>query len=402
VARNKVFLRSLDGSRFRRVEQAGGRVWRRIRVALFVGAVLSPLLSFDASAAPGVRDRGPWHIQSSPSPGTYDRLYGTAAIDPEDVWAVGRYIDKDDVSRTLIEHWNGTSWGISSNAVSRRENSYLFGVAATPHAPDLWAVGYTANLAGSNYQTLVEHSVGRSWSAVATTGPGLLAGVAALSPDDVWVVGDVGGDTGTTQTLTEHWDGTQWSVVSSPDPGGFGDGLAAVTAISANDVWAVGSAGTTKFNSGALVEHWNGEQWQAVPTPPIGEDSDLRDIAAVSANDIWAVGVYDLAYALVEHWDGRHWRIVSTPNPTNDDILQGVAALSPTDVWAVGSEGGTDDLTMQWDGTDWSIVPSPHRPDALNSLASVSVDVQGGLWATGFDLSLDSYAYGTLIEHAVP
>jgi hypothetical protein len=30
----------------------------------------------------------------------------------------------------------------------------------------------------------------------------------------------------------------------------------------------------------------------------------------------------------------------------------------------------------------------------------VSVDVQGGLWATGFDLNLGSYAYDTLIEHA--
>jgi hypothetical protein len=30
----------------------------------------------------------------------------------------------------------------------------------------------------------------------------------------------------------------------------------------------------------------------------------------------------------------------------------------------------------------------------------VSVDVRGGLWATGFALNLDSYAYDTLIEHA--
>jgi hypothetical protein len=382
------------------MEEPRARIWMRICLALCVVALLSLLVSFDASATPKGPDRGPWHIQASPSPGTYDRLYGTAAIDPEDVWAVGRYIDKADVSRTLIEHWNGTSWGISANAVLGQENSYLFGVVAAPHSSDLWAVGYTASRAGTNYQTLVEHSMGRRWRVAANTGPGVLAGVAALSPDDVWAVGDVGGDTGTTQTLTEHWDGTQWSVVSSPDPSGFGDGLAAVSAISGKDIWAVGSAGTTKFNSAALVEHWNGEKWQVVPTPPIGEDSDLRAVAAFSANDIWAVGVYDLAYTLVEHWDGRSWRIVSTPNPTNDDILQGVAALSPTDVWAVGSEGGTNNLTMQWNGTDWSIVPSPHRRDALNSLASVSVDVQGGLWATGFDLNLGSYAYDTLIEHA--
>ena len=112
----------------------------------------------------------------------------------------------------------------------RVRRTAIYSESPPPHAPDLWAVGYTATAADTNDQTLVEHSAGRRWSSWADTGPGLLAGGAALSPDDVWAVGDVGGDTGTAQALPEHWNGPPWTVVSNPDPGGFGDGLAAVGA----------------------------------------------------------------------------------------------------------------------------------------------------------------------------
>jgi hypothetical protein len=41
----------------------------------------------------------------------------------------------------------------------------------------------------------------------------------------------------------------------------------------------------------ALIEHWNGHSWKTVPvhdpTAP-----DLAGVAAVSAHDVWAVGSY--------------------------------------------------------------------------------------------------------------
>jgi hypothetical protein len=374
---------------------------RRRNLLLVTVALLSPFISLEASAAAAARGPGPgpWKIQTTPSPGTFDRLFGTAAIDPEDVWSVGRFVDGANVSRPLIEHWNGMSWVTTASNVPVRRDGDLLGVTATPDARDVWAVGYTTDLVGTDDETLVDHWNGKRWNVATPANPGVLAGVAARSQTDVWAVGDTGGDNGVAQTLAEHWDGTAWSVVPTPE-GQFGGGLEAATAVSSTDVWAAGSVGTSKFNSAALIEHWNGSQWQVVPTPPIGQESDLRAIAAVSASDVWAVGNYDLAFNLIEHWDGVQWSIVPGPDPTNDDILQGVTAPSTTDVWAVGSEGGEKDLIEHWNGSAWAIVPSPHRHDALNSLAAASVDVKGGLWAAGFDLGLRNYGYHTLVLHA--
>ena len=41
------------------------------------------------------------------------------------------------------------------------------------------------------------------------------------------------------ETLAMHWDGTQWAIVPTPNPGAGGQ-LLAVSAVAANDVWAVG------------------------------------------------------------------------------------------------------------------------------------------------------------------
>jgi hypothetical protein len=41
-----------------------------------------------------------------------------------------------------------------------------------------------------------------------------------------------------------HWDGTSWKIVTSPQPDASLDILTGVTAISTNDVWAVGLIGT--------------------------------------------------------------------------------------------------------------------------------------------------------------
>src|SRR4051812_150172 len=47
-----------------------------------------------------------------------------------------------------------------------------------------------------------------------------------------------------------------WSVVSSPN-GNSSSGLSAVAAVSANDVWAVGSSGSQMGSGETVIEHWN-------------------------------------------------------------------------------------------------------------------------------------------------
>jgi hypothetical protein len=156
-------------------------------------------------------------------------------------------------SRTLIEHWNGVRWVIvpSPNALPGLHSNWLVSVSGVA-ANDVWAVGYHQKIPpmpGPTY-TLIEHWDGASWKLVPspTLHPGVdnnsLLGVAAITSHDVWAVGAHGTTSPSLpQTLTEHWNGSSWTVVSSPNlhPGVDSNVLAGVAALSAQDVWAVGN-----------------------------------------------------------------------------------------------------------------------------------------------------------------
>ncbi len=75
-----------------------------------------------------------------------------------------------------------------------------------------------------------------------------------------------------------------WTVVPSP----AGGQLNGVASVSANDVWAVGQT----LAPGTLAEHWGGTAWSVVPTPnPVPGSDRLSAVAAVSTSDVWAVGI---------------------------------------------------------------------------------------------------------------
>src|SRR5262249_53254233 len=130
-----------------------------------------------------------------------DALVAITARAPDDLWAVGSYfaptsLECENFFQTLTIHWDGVNWTLVNSA----NNPALFTdsvlrAAAAAGAGDVWAVGYTHNLSGSD------------------------------SP------------------LAEHWNGSAWSLVSVPDPeGGAGyTTLNGVAAVASNDVWAVGT-----------------------------------------------------------------------------------------------------------------------------------------------------------------
>ena len=202
---------------------------------------------------------GQWSIVASPNPGSTDILSGITAISPQDVWAVGNYVDIRDLHQVLIEHWNGTQWRVIPSPNLDTLDNGLSGVAFLS-STDVWAVGATSS------GTLIEHWDGTRWRVIPSPGArGVLLGVSTLSFTDVWAVGDVVVGR-TTNTLTEHWDGSTWSILKSPSPGAFGNQLVSVAAISSTNVWAVGYTATTRFGEQALVVDWNGTSWNVVPS----------------------------------------------------------------------------------------------------------------------------------------
>ncbi len=344
-----------------------------------------------------------WAVLSNPNPGTANRFFGVAGVSSTDVWAVGYYIN-GGVSQTLIEHWNGASWSVIPSPNLGTGYNQLNAVTTVPgSANEAWAVG----TAGS--ATLIEQWNGAQWSIISSPNPGTnpkLSGVAANSASDVWAVGYTGGSNGPL-TLTEHWNGSAWSTVSSPNPSSTQNQLLAVAALGANNVWAVGNAINTNPGVGVpqtLFLQWNGSSWiqvQGDNTVPAGLGPQMAAVGAVGANDIWSVG--SDGSTLAEHWNGTNWSIASTPNTGNgQDVLNGAGASSSTDAWAVGYfTAGIEKRTLieHWNGTQWSVLPSPNSNLDLNVLRAVAAISSSDAWAVGYSENNNQDFRTTLILH---
>jgi len=271
-----------------------------------------------------------WTVVPSPNPGTsFSVLYGLAAVSASDVWAVGW-----DNTGPLIDHWDGTKWqSVTSPAVA----GTLVGISAQS-ASDIWAVGDQAS-----DKPLSEHWDGTAWHLVPVPGVpnnvNQFNSVSAFSATDVWAVGGHTGHGGHAEayTLIEHWDGQHWQIVSSPSVGKFSP-LNGVAALSPQNVWAVGQIGDSTLN-----EHWDGQSWRVV-SPTL--NGITNGVVALTASDIWAVGDADVNFTydtFVEQWNGTQWQQVPSPNVTATTIsasyynyLLGVSASSAHNIWAVG------------------------------------------------------------------
>ncbi len=353
----------------------------------------------------------------SPNPEVISVLDGVTALSAQDMWTVGGHNDfLNQHHLTLVEHWNGTRWHIS-HTVNNSSETELLAVSAVSTS-DIWAVGLyqRGNAAG---KSLIEHFDGTSWQVIPSPDirghENWLASVSAISANDVWAVGYTEKNLGDYRTLTEHWDGTSWSIIPSPNVGSVGDILSGVVAVSANDVWAVGDATVNFSTSQTLIEHWNGTRWKVISSPSINSlENQLSGISALSANDMWTVGSATdnntgSVQTLTEHWNGTQWSIVSSPNPAGQQVsingLQAVAVVSTHDVWAVGyhqnASGNLQTLTEQWNGTQWVVVTSPNRGTGENQLKGIAhIPGTSKVVAVGFSDAPDFSHTDTLIMTA--
>jgi hypothetical protein len=335
-----------------------------------------------------------WTLINSPNANNQaNELHGVSAAADNDAWAVGTaYTDNTFTrSKTLIEHWDGTHWSVVPSPNTSASINILEAVAAVT-GNDVWAVGI--GITGSSTTPLIEHWNGTAWSIVTNPGTtvGGLGGVAVVSANDVWAVGT--GLTGDEDsTLTLHWNGVAWSLVPSPNVGPeVNNGLAAVTAIASDDVWAVGTQQPTSLTAAhTLTLHWDGTAWSIVPSANTNQTSSnhLLATAALASDDVWATG-FTPSIALAEHWDGNSWSVVPTPIITgaSSPFLSGAVALANGNVWSVGqffqnARSRSRTLTELWNGSSWSVVSSPNRGPSHNLLNAVTATPSGTLWAVG-------------------
>jgi hypothetical protein len=352
------------------------------RARLLAAGALTACLVL-AMATPGRASiaTGGWEVVSTPSPSTARSTFAAvAAASPGDVWAVGASWDAQaSVDRTLLARWNGTNWNLVPHPSPWTGYRAFSGVDAVS-ARDVWAVGYVSPERFSLQEALIEHWNGRRWKVFPA--PDLeqwdtLDGVSAVSANDVWAIGN-----SYHGNFALHWAGRAWSQVPMPSVGW----VSAVEAVATNDVWAVGQAPGAGGAYQPLAMHWDGHDWSVIPTPSIAADMTLLGaVSASSTKDIWAVGwtrdgVGPFA-PLILHWDGTAWTHV--PAPAFGEVsteLSDVLALSGTEAWAVGRTGDAT-LVLRWNGTAWSEAasPSPGNGDALAAIDGTA----GAQWSVG-------------------
>jgi len=303
---------------------------RRIHLAIGVLATIAlallgsvaPSASADASSNV-VRSHlvvGPFQPVVTPTLGNTDNVFNASSCSNASfcviVGSIGWYYDPH--SAPIIEQWNGTTWTIATAPVpSGMSGATLTGVSC-PSASFCMAVGIGFN-----------------------------------------------GDSGSDTTFAEQWNGTFWSVSTTPNFTAPGDDhLEAVSCTSSSFCAAVGN----NFQSGpgstdtAYLEMWNGSSWtlDAAPTPPGATISHLYGVDCTSTSVCNAVGDWDSG-TLVETWNGFVWSVVPSPNAVGGgNSLDAISCIGSYFCTAVGSDytsAGPAPVVESWNGTAWSVTP---------------------------------------------
>src|SRR5947208_1277640 len=133
-----------------------------------------------------------WQVQSSPNPSSSENyLQAVTATSSSNAWAVGTFDDAGGIRRTLIEHYDGTSWKKVTSPNFGSVDDELNGVRATS-ASNVWAVGFTQDSSFTSHP-LIEHYDGTSWTI--QIGPdqstAQLLAVGTNTSSNAWAVGSL-------------------------------------------------------------------------------------------------------------------------------------------------------------------------------------------------------------------
>lgn len=283
-------------------------------------------------------------------PSTLLSIWGTAA---DDIYMVGA----DDGQGPMVQRFDGDGWQRLSTGTTG----------------DLWWVwgdGAQIWMTGAGARVLRHDPVGGSFVEEVVADPIFtLFGVWGSGPDDVYVVAsDVSG--GRPGEIL-HFDGEGWqSVAVVPDSAnGSQRQPFKVWGTGPDDVWVVGT--------GALVMHFDGEQWTDLP-PPVAATTTLFTVHGTGPDDVFAVGGF--GNATVARFDGEAWSDDSPPPADIAPGFTGVFAHPEHGVAAAGNQGA-----IWWRGDDgWA--PDPRTPATTWSFHAAWIDPDGGVWAAGGDL----------------
>jgi hypothetical protein len=218
----------------------------------------------------------------------------------------------------------------------------------------------------------------------------------------------IGNPAAPTINALAHWNGSKWSVVPSPDPGPNGNELFGVGASTPDDAWAVGQQQGDGFPSHALVERWNGNEWQVAEAPKSSTESFDPYAATTFAGDLLAAGNRET--------DARPQNTLSF---TGDKVIPSAnVGAGENDFYAVAADGQTalaagrttdpvtdaaSTLIETLKNGARAVVPTPNPGGSGGTagLGGVAIGSGGQAWAVGV-YTTSSSSNRTLIERFVP
>src|SRR4029077_17148598 len=176
-------------------------------------------------------------------------------------------------------HFDGRRWhGIGSPIVPL--------AVSTVAARDIWTVGaldadYPVN--PNHYRSALANWNGRRWHEVPLPNlhiskrqSFLPAGIAATSPRNVWVIGEIAGNDGfkPERSLLLHWTGKFWKSYSSPV-----NNLAQIASDGRGGVWMTADAVNP---AKASLVHFRYGRWSVTSAPlPPGQPNDNVDLYGI-------------------------------------------------------------------------------------------------------------------------
>lgn len=283
-------------------------------VAAVGGVVALTAPESTSSAAPSSSSEAAWRLVQ-PSDKAGKEVLTLASTPAGGMWSSSYDSStyKMTVSRLTAKGWTPVTVPASMT------NTQPQGMSATS-ASNVWLAGQRTSV--GNHRVLEWN--GKAWKDHDLGAGYWPGGVMTTGPKSAWVFS-------ISKDYVRYWNGSSFKNQTT------GIWSWAVGGTKSTDLWAVGHV-----KGAPAASHWNGTSWKRLPVPAIpnmdtnGEAGSMfRAVTAVSANNVWAVGTAhqkvngkSVLKAMLGHWNGKAWK-----------IALGAAGTYYTDMSADGAGG---------------------------------------------------------------
>jgi hypothetical protein len=351
--------------------------WSRVRRAAVIapvafGVALAPAMA--ASGAASSSSSAGWHIEKTFAIGT--TIFSVTGISADDGWLAGEGV----TGGLLVQRWNGRAWGSVSTPASLNGpvNAVIAGAGKT-----VWAFDDQGN-ATANAVALTRTA--RGWASYEFPHDSTISAAVVFSPKDAWAFGEI--FMPKRSPYVRRFNGSKWTAVSTPVVPND------ASAVSANDIWAVGQTVTYLDSRDQVFKaaQWAHGKWRLLHFPrlrlPKGASVTLPDVVALGPANVWVDfslqkgrGIYPGAVLL--HYDGRTWTRVGVPYKSTF-ALTSLAADGSGGIWIAATADSGLQYVYHLRAGRWSRAPMPSgRGDGTQVLSIARRPGTTQAWAVG-------------------